>query len=202
APPDRAAGAPTTAGAPIPAAPPIPAVPPASCADERSCVLRVLQLENERLALMPAVAAWKWRHHAAVSDPARERVVIAESAQLARPRGLASAPIERLFALQIRLARDAERASQASWRERGFDTSQPDLDLARDLRPRIDRLTQELLSTLAAAAPALSRADFAARYAGDAERLLRAQGWAPASRRELLAALGAVRRVPAAATAR
>src|SRR6185437_14858181 len=63
-----------------------------SCANERSCVDRVLELENERLALMPAVAAWKWRHHAAVSDRARERVVIAESAKLAQSSGLLGPP--------------------------------------------------------------------------------------------------------------
>lgn len=170
--------------------------PHAACADERSCVDRLLELENERLALMPAVAAWKWRHHAAITDPERERAVIADSAKLAEPLGLAGAPIERLFALQIRLASDVETAFERKWRERGFDASQPDLDLARDLRPRIDRLTQELLSTLAIAAPALSRADFEALYAADADRQLQAVGWTPATRRELLGALGEIRRLP------
>ncbi|HXS26422.1 MAG TPA: MBL fold metallo-hydrolase [Steroidobacteraceae bacterium] len=173
-----------------------------SCANERSCVDRVLELENERLALMPAVAAWKWRHHAAVSDRARERVVIAESAKLAQSSGLLGPPIERLFALQIRLATDVETASQHEWRERGFDSSQPDLDLARDLRPQIDRLTHELLSSLRAAEPALASADFVRGYSPDADRLLRASGWTPATRHELLVALAAVRPAAAAAPAR
>lgn len=177
------------------------AAPPAACTNGRTCVDRLLELENERLALMPAVAAWKWRHHAAISDPERERLVIADSAKLAGPHGLASAPIEGLFALQIRLARAVETACESKWRARGFDSSQSDLDLARDLRPRIDRLTQALLSTLESAAPELSRPDFEPRYARDADRTLRAAGWTPATRRELLGALGAIRRVPAAGTA-
>jgi chorismate mutase-like protein len=172
-----------------------------ACAGERSCVDRLLELENERLALMPAVAAWKWRHHAEVTDAARERAVIAQSAQLAGPLGLDSAPIERLFALQIRLAREVETACDRMWRERGFDPSQPDLDLARELRPRIDALTRELLATLEVAAPALARAGFAQRYSADAERLLRATGWTPAARGELLGTLGAVRLVRASGPA-
>lgn len=191
--PAAAAVAGAESGAPAPSAP----SPPAACGDGSSCVDRVLELENERLALMPAVAAWKWRHHAAISDPERERAVIADSAKLAASLGLASAPIERLFALQMQLASEVESASERSWRERGFDSSQPDLDLARDLRPRIDRLTEELLSALERAAPALSRPGFAARYAADADRQLQAAGWTPATRRELLGALGAIRRVAA-----
>lgn len=196
-----AARAPIAGAAPIEAAAPAAGATKPSCTNEESCVARVLELENQRLALMPAVAAWKWRHHAPISDPARERVVIAESAKLAPSRGLEGAPIERLFALQIRLASDVETANHRLWRERGFDASQPDLDLARDLRPRIDQLTQELLSTLEIAAPVLSREDFVVRHTADAEQRLQAPGWSPATRRELLVALAAVRRVPAAAGA-
>jgi chorismate mutase-like protein len=193
--------APIAPAAPIEAAAAIAGATKPSCTDEGSCVTRALELENERLALMPLVAAWKWRHHAPISDPARERVVIAESAKLAPSLGLDGVPIERLFALQIRLANDVETASHRLWRERGFDSSQPDLDLARNLRPRIDRLTQELLSTLGIAAPALSRQDFVVHYTADAERLLQASGWTPATRRELLVALAAVRPAPVAAGA-
>ncbi|HEY2590075.1 MAG TPA: gamma subclass chorismate mutase AroQ [Steroidobacteraceae bacterium] len=193
------ARAPIAGAAPLEVAAAIAAAAKPSCTDERSCVARVLELENERLALMPAVAAWKWRHHAPISDPARERVVIAESAKLAPSLGLDGAPIERLFALQIRLASDVETAYHRGWQERGFDSSQPDLDLARDLRPRIDRLTQELLRALVVAAPTLSSPEFTVRYAPDAEQQLRAPGWTPATRRELLVTLAAVRRVPVSA---
>ena len=160
---------------------------------------RVLALENERLALMPAVAAWKWQHHAPVTDPTRERSVIADAAQRAAPLGLDPAPIERLFALQVRLASAVESELQRQWREQGFKAAAPVPDLARDLRPRLDRLTVDLLRAICLAAPALARPDFESRYAADADRYLNAAGWSPSRRRALLDALGAIRTVKSTA---
>jgi cyclohexadienyl dehydratase len=171
---------------------------PASLVEESTLVDRVLTLEDQRLALMPAVAAWKWQHHTAVSDPARERIVIRGSAQLAEPLGLDPVPIERLFELQIRLARDVESASEEGWHRHGFTFPAPVPDLARELRPRLDRLTGELLRALYLAAPVLSRQGFASRYASLAQSRLRAAGWTTATRGELLVILGAIRTKPAA----
>lgn len=161
--------------------------------DEASRVERVLALEDERLALMPAVAAWKWQHHAPVTDPGRERVVIGASVKLASPLGLDPAPIERLFELQVRLASAVEADLHRSWQARGYAFTGPVPDLGRELRPRLDRLTAELVRALYLAAPAFSRTGFEARYAPAADRQLKAAGWSAATRRELLAALGAVR---------
>lgn len=160
---------------------------------EPALVDRILRLEDERLALMPAVAAWKWQHHAAISDPPRERVVILAAGKLARPLGLAAAPIERLFALQIRLARDAESDRERHWRAAGYDFPGRPPDLKNELRPQLDRLTSELLRALYLAAPACARSGFAERYAARASELLKDAAWSPASRRELLADLAAVR---------
>ncbi len=165
--------------------------------DERTLVARVLQLEDERLALMPAVAAWKWQHHAAISDPPRERVVILGAGKLAQPLGLAPAPIERLFALQVRLARDAESDRVNHWRNSGYDFPGHPPDLKNELRPQLDRLTTDLLRALYLVAPAFSRPAFAEHYAARATQLLKDGAWSPASRRELLADLAAIRLQPA-----
>ncbi len=164
--------------------------------EEASRVERVLSLENERLALMPAVAAWKWQHHAQVVDPGRERIVIAAAARAAARFGLDSGPIEHLFELQVRLASTVESDRQREWRERGFDFRRPIPDLALELRPRLDRLTDELIRALYLAAPALTRSGFEERYAALAGRRLTAAGWTPDTRRALLAALGAIRLAP------
>ncbi len=179
---------------------PVHAAAPAHFTDDPALVAGVLRLENDRLALMPAVAAWKWQHHAAVSDPPRERIVIRSAAKLAEALGLAPAPIEELFALQIRLASDAESARERHWRRAGYDFPGPAPDLNGELRPRLDRLTADLLRALYLAAPAVSRPDFTAHYAGPAQRLLSDAAWSPASRRELLADLAAVRLQPAPAS--
>ena len=166
--------------------------------DEATSVERALQLLDQRLALMPAVAAWKWQHHAPVSDPPREQAVIRAAATLAAPLGLDLPAIERLFTLQVRLARDEEAELQGRWRRSGFDFPGHVPDLTVELRPQLDRLTHELVRELYLSAPALARPDFGARYAARAAQLLRSPGWSSAGRAELLADLGAIRVVPTA----
>lgn len=166
---------------------------PAGCSTEAACVGAVLALENERLSLMPAVAAWKWQRHRAALDSARERSVIGAAVRLGVPLGFSAAPLERLFALQVRLARDEEVRLESRWRLAGYGFHGPIPDLATVVRPRLDRLTRDLLRALYLAAPAFDRPDFARRYAPAAERALTAEGWSAASRRELLADLGALR---------
>ncbi len=167
-------------------------------ADEPALIAFVLQLEDDRLSLMPTVAAWKWQHHAAISDPSRERIVILSAAKLAQPLGLAPAPIEQLFALQIRLASDAESGRERHWRSAGYDFPGPPPDLNNELRPKLDRLTTDLIRALYLAAPAFSRPDFTERYAARSAQLLTNEAWSPASRRELLTDLAAIRLEPVA----
>ncbi len=159
--------------------------------DDDTAVRRVLELAAERLAVMPAVAAWKSLHHAPVSDPAREQVVIRTAAERATAEGLLAQPVERLFALQTRLARELEAACQESWGAGGPPLTGHIPDLATELRPRLDAVTREQLRALYLAAPGFARQDFAIRYRAMALQIL--SGWTPAQAGELLSALGAVR---------
>jgi cyclohexadienyl dehydratase len=166
-------------------------------AEESSCVERILELADLRLSLMPAVAAWKWQHQAPVSDPPRERAVVLAAGKLASSFGLAPAPVEQLFALQVRLARAEESRLTSRWLRSGYDFSGPVPDLHEELRPQLDRITRELLEALYLSAhlsaPALAHADISARYARRAAGLLHSEGWTDASRAELLADLGRIR---------
>ncbi len=105
------------AAASVPASP----APAAHFRDADADVLRVLQLADQRLALMPAVAAWKWQHHTPVTAPAREQAVIAHAGQLAHRLGLSEGAVERVFALQVRLARDEESRLDDHWHATGYD---------------------------------------------------------------------------------
>jgi cyclohexadienyl dehydratase len=188
-----AAGGRTSGGDSAAAAPATHEQSNATFTDEASCVERALQLFDQRLALMPTVAAWKWQHHAPVADPAREQAVVRAAVKLAIPLGLPSAPVERIFALQVRLARTEELALHNRWRMSGFDFPDRVPDLNLELRPQLDRLSHELTRTLYLSAPAFARPDFVARYARRAAQLLGSSGWSAASRAELLADLGAIR---------
>jgi cyclohexadienyl dehydratase len=169
---------------------------------DEAAVSRILDVADQRLALMPGVAATKWQAHAPIAAPERERVVITHSGELAVPFGLAAEPVERVFEIQVRLAREWEEELTRQWQAHGFNYTGPIPDLNKQLRPQLDTITTELLRALYLAAPALRQADFASRYARLAETHLRASGWSAASRHELLVALAGIRQTPSPVLAR
>jgi cyclohexadienyl dehydratase len=153
----------------------------------------VFRLADERMSLMPAVAAYKWQAQAAIADPERERAVTTRAVAMARTMGLAPAGVRAVFDSQVRAARESQMRLHDAWRAHGFDFPAPIPDLARDLRPKLDRLSGDFLRALYLAAPELERTDFAAPARIDT---LRAPGWTDGDKRELLAALARVRRIP------
>ncbi len=161
--------------------------------DEGSLLDHVLQLVDDRLALMPLVAGAKWQHRQPIADPAREAAVIATAGERAVRLGLERAPVEALFAVQIRLAREAQARLTDHWDSAGYDGITPVPDLARDLRPQIDRLTGDLLGALYLLAPYANTPDFAAKVATAAGRALPATRWSSTDRQALAEGLVALR---------
>ena len=173
---------------------PLPAPPPAPALwDEASLLTRLLQRVDDRLALMPLVASAKWQRQQAIADPAREAAVTAAAGERAQQLGLDRASVEGFFAVQIRLARDVQSRATAHWDSAGYDGVTPVPDLARDLRPRIDRLTGDLLGSLYLLAPYATSPGFAARVAAAAESVLPAARWSSADRQALAERLVALR---------
>jgi cyclohexadienyl dehydratase len=154
----------------------------------------VLARADDRLATMPAVAAAKWAQHQPVGDPARESAVTQAAGDRAAELGLVREPVVSLFALQVRLARAAQESLFERWqRGEALDERGPAQSLGAELRPRLDRLTGELVEALYLAAPVLSDPDAATRFAAVARERLPGPRWSAADRAELLAALTAVR---------
>jgi cyclohexadienyl dehydratase len=160
----------------------------------QASVDRVLDLADERMSVMPAVAAYKWRNHAPIADPERERVVAARAGEVAATMGLAPQGVQAFFAAQIRAARETQGALHERWRTAGFSFPAPIPSLERDIRPHLDRLTVELLQAVTLAAAELQRPDFLAAYAARAGERLKAPGWTPAGRQDVLTALSGIRR--------
>jgi cyclohexadienyl dehydratase len=96
--------------------------------------------------------------------------------------------VRRLFELQARLAREVQTGLQEQWQAHGFSYSEPIGTLAQ-LRPRLDKLTTDLLQAIYVAAPVLQKPGFAAHYAGLAQHRLHSMGWTDQSRQELLEVL-------------
>jgi cyclohexadienyl dehydratase len=168
---------------------------------ETDAVLRVFEIADQRLALMPAVAAIKWQTQAPVYDAARENAVIDKAQQLASPMGLGAEPVKQLFGFQARLAREVQSSLHEDWKAHGFTYGEPLASLS-SIRPELDRITTDLLQALYLAAPALGREDFEKTFAASAAQRLRSFGWTDQNRRELLDRLREISFVPAPAPGR
>jgi len=174
---------------------------PAQFVTEDAAVDRILELADQRLAVMPAVAAVKWQTHAPIFDPPRESAVIQRAQDLGTPMGLANDPVKRLFELQVRLGREVQGALHEEWKAHGFSYSEPVTTLAA-LRPRLDGLTVELLQAIYLAAPVLQKDEFEVHYATLAGQRLHSAGWNDQNRRDLLDVLHSVRETPVPALQR
>ena len=171
------------------------AVAPAGAAEfttDDAAVARILELADQRLAVMPSVAAVKWQTHAPIFDPPRESAVIQRARDLGAPLGLAGDPVKHMFELQARLAREVQSALHAEWKAHGFAYAEPITTLAA-LRPQLDQLTVDLLQATYIAAPVLQRDGFESRYAALAQQQLHSSGWNDGNRTDLLGVLHSVR---------
>jgi cyclohexadienyl dehydratase len=169
---------------------------------DEAAVSRILDIADQRLNVMPAVAATKWQTHAPIADPERERVVIKHSGELASPSSLSADSVERVFEIQVRLAREWEERLTEDWKAHGFSYSGPIPDLAKEIRPQLDQITTGMLAALYLAAPVLRQPQFVERHDALAEQHLRSAGWDAGSRKEFLTALAGVRQTPTPALQR
>lgn len=112
---------------------------------------------DERLALMPEVAAHKFRAGTPIADPAREAAVIASAVTAAQVYRLEPEPLRAVYQLQIALARIVQEAWHAHWRATGTAPA-PARDLASALRPELDRQNTRFLQAAALAVPMLASA--------------------------------------------
>ena len=175
------------------------ALPPCAGAQQhfisaQASIERVLGLADERMALMPAVAAFKWQNQAAIADPERERVVAERAGQAARAMGLEPAGVQGFFEAQILAARETQAALHERWRAGGFHFPTPLPSLERDIRPQLDRLTVQLLQAVNLAGTELERPDFVTTYDTRAAELLKTPGWTDGGRLAVLTALSHIRR--------
>jgi cyclohexadienyl dehydratase len=105
----------------------------------------LIDLLARRLALMPAVAAYKRANGLPIEDKPREAIVLQEALDAATAAGLEKESVRALFAEQIELAKAVQQRA----------TAVPPLDLDTVLRPELSRLGDRILSALAASAAEL-----------------------------------------------
>lgn len=152
---------------------------------------RVIELVDRRLALMPEVAAWKFRRGQAVADPERERQVVDQAVAAARAIQLDPTAARAFLEVQILMARAVQERRIAEWKRSGVEPPAA-RDLATEIRPALDGIGRDLW-------PAVYLASAALEQAGEAvlrERLAplrRHAGATDESRAQLARALAALR---------
>jgi len=142
---------PVTVGAADPPASPVTA----QAATTESALTRILVLMDARLKLAPDVARYKWNTRDAIEDRVREDKIIAALGQQAAQMGLSPDWAERFFRAQIEASKALQFELFAQWQRQGTGPFAQAPDLARETRPKLDRLTPQLLQALAAAWPLL-----------------------------------------------
>ena len=107
------------------------------------------ELIDARLLLATDVAEFKWNHHLPIEDREREAEVIATLGQRASALGVPQAWAEGFFRAQIEASKTAQNELFQGWDV--FKHGQfPDTpDLATVTRPKLDRLTDQLMRALA-----------------------------------------------------
>ena len=110
---------------------------------------RLDQIRAERMALMPAVALWKWIEKKPIEDRARESIVLDDVERSATARGFDGSAARGFFEELMTEAKKGQTELHERWSRSPPDTTKaPDIAA---IRKEIDRLTPLLIDAWAAA---------------------------------------------------
>jgi chorismate mutase len=129
-----------------------------------TALTNLVALASQRLALAEPVARWKWANGKPIEDRPREAELLASVEKRAAQAGVDPAFARTFFEDQIAASKDVQNALFAAWRATRPPEGAPP-DLAASTRPKLDRLTQSLLTGLAQVEPVRHAPDCQARLA-------------------------------------
>lgn len=104
---------------------------------------------DQRLLLAQAVARAKWNVQAPIDDLPREAQVIQAAVRQGAALGLAGAWVEAVFRAQIEASKIVQRELYVKWRTQQAGKFDDAPDLAKTIRPELDRITAQLLRSMA-----------------------------------------------------
>lgn len=107
------------------------------------------QAIDQRLLLAQDVARAKWNAKAPIEDLPREEQVIAAAVRQGATLGLPEAWVRTVFRAQIEASKTVQRALYRRWEAEGIGRFADAPDLAKTIRPQLDRLTTQLLRSMA-----------------------------------------------------
>lgn len=140
----------------------------------RQKIDNLLTLVDQRLDVAVKVAQTKWNSGAPINDPARERQILDDlTASLKTADTQEKSFTRRFFQAQFDAGKIIQVALHAQWRQEAHARFANPPDLARDIRPELDRLTPLLIDALTQVRPLLQQPDVKAYLRQRAEVLVR-----------------------------
>jgi len=119
----------------------------------------LLTLIDQRLDVAVKVAQAKWNSGAPINDPARERQILDDlTASLTTSDAQEKAFMRRFFQAQFDAGKIIQVTLHAQWKQEAHARFANPPDLARDIRPELDRLTPLLIEALTQVRPLLLQA--------------------------------------------
>ncbi|WP_050479621.1 gamma subclass chorismate mutase AroQ [Herbaspirillum rhizosphaerae] len=126
---------------------------------EQQKIDRLLTLMDQRLNVAVMVAQSKWNSGAPINDPVREQKILDDlSASLTNAGEGEKSFMRRFFQAQFDAGKLIQLDLHAQWRKDKHARFAAPPDLARDIRPELDRLTPLLIDALRQARPLLRQA--------------------------------------------
>ena len=146
---------------------------------------KLVDLMQQRLKLMKDVASAKWQAKATDPDPKREAELLDQLVKEGEKKGLPADTVRRFFTAQF----EAAKQVQATHFDR-FKQDKTELknvpDLQKDLRPKLEQVSQSLLSELAQLQPHLATPAVQQRLRDRAAAILTGEGISDAVRTKAL----------------
>jgi chorismate mutase len=132
---------------------------------EGDAFLPLLDLTVARLHIARQVALSKWDSRKPVEDLPREAQVIKAAADDARALGVPPQLATHFFADQIEANKLVQYGLLAQWHRAGRAPDEQRVDLAKDIRPELDRLQKGFIKTLADTQTLRAQADCSVQLA-------------------------------------
>lgn len=155
---------------------------PASTAETDSSMRLIGQVKSivqQRLSLMPAVARYKWDRNLPVEDLAREAQILDRTVRQATNMGLHQMYAQQAVTAQMTAAKMIQSRLFQTWgmNRASVNDVQPQ-DLVKDIRPKISKLTNQLITMLVQLrAVATTCSEINALTTAPANSLFTAQEW-------------------------
>lgn len=142
-------------------------------AGDQEDIDRLMTLIDERLAVAPMVAQSKWNSGVSINAPEREAQILQRVSAAAAEAGVSEDFASAFFQAQFEASKIYQQSLHERWNGEGRPPFDRAPDLARDVRPLLDRLTPALIDALAAVDEITPSAEAGGYAAASAQQHLR-----------------------------